>query len=1244
MKKYKIIILLLLLVLMLGFTSFAFATATISSVQVNDDNTELIITFSEAVSSSDAGQVALLKADLEFVISTANGSAAAITTWGTNTFTHEFPWTTVTADLVIAGSVMGVEEVEIDVVAASVYDTDDHSALVADGANEKNDYLNNRGKPLITSVVINLGNTQAVITFDKAVMANSDFWTTGTPTALTKVGAQLAAALAGGTATLTTWGTVTFNHPAPYNVITVDLVTALVADGLEVLTVNATGDATIYGADGTNMLAADTQIDNLHRKGAITMYVNNLTPLEYETVDGENPGANTQIYAYTAAATEIWVNDDLHANYQANDIIEVISGDGDKAYAEIARFDSDDGRHIYLSAAFTGGASTPLVGDELNFIDMTDTVNDDGPIASQPFKYLSTALANILDVTPADDYEDYNDGDIIIVADGTYDSGPYTVPHACTIKKAEATDKADYSNFSPVIKTTTTNNDIFDVVADIEVYFKGLTIMCNGTGKGIDIATWTAADATPGEGIITYRCYFYNAGALKAISGAGTDGTHKLPVTATLCWWNSQANGNEFTVAGAEALVDNTTNVNRTIGSIIGSHDAASGGEGPTCGEFESGDQGTEATFTMSDGVNSYDIKITPSAFPRTDDGSEQLITVDRWNICPPGREIYTPPYDAYYYDNAYFEITLGNATPWPDRKWEADAKVILATGMTNSHFADVQLMRYENNGYSFSGWVAVPGATLIDGAGGSDYLNFRINRDGLYCFVKPNDPTNNFGIYVGATTSGLGGAAEQPEYLLLPNADATWSWPLADNTYDPYDWDISVYESEVTFHISPTEAQKLSQMDMLVKWDGDVLQFQEFTWGTIFTAGNSQRYNDILGTNDGIRVSASINGFAAADNVESPAASEVDFFTLKFKYHKPEYTAIYVDYVDIRKFGSVDNTIDKRFSVPHDAAYINRLGDIRNTWDQTKGDGLVNSTDLALWTLSYWAGVSGSQISTTDYYKYKYDIGPTTNDWVDGWPIQDTKIEFEDLIIFGINYGFTTNGGMMVRNNPSIAPSIVFGDEVTTRSNIEIPVIVEGPVSDFRAGSFKIEYNHNILEFNGARKGSILTDIETTFMKSKEINGQIWCDFAVLGGDNEAINNPGELVILEFEKINEGDEYGLYFDDMKLRNSSNKDMFGNQDPEEPDIDIPSSYNLSNNFPNPFIGTTNIKYQIPKACNVNLCVFNIRGQKVATIVDDYKEVGYYTTDFNAHNLTNGIYFYRIQAGDFLKINKMLIIR
>ncbi len=89
---------------------------------------------------------------------------------------------------------------------------------------------------------------------------------------------------------------------------------------------------------------------------------------------------------------------------------------------------------------------------------------------------------------------------------------------------------------------------------------------------------------------------------------------------------------------------------------------------------------------------------------------------------------------------------------------------------------------------------------------------------------------------------------------------------------------------------------------------------------------------------------------------------------------------------------------------------------------------------------------------------------------------------------------------------------------------------------------------------------------------------------------------------------------------------------------------IPKDFSLSQNYPNPFNPETCIRFDLPVACQVRLEIINSLGERIAMPVDQYKQAGSYTVSFNAADLPSGIYFYRLNAGSFSQVQKMMLLR
>ncbi len=88
----------------------------------------------------------------------------------------------------------------------------------------------------------------------------------------------------------------------------------------------------------------------------------------------------------------------------------------------------------------------------------------------------------------------------------------------------------------------------------------------------------------------------------------------------------------------------------------------------------------------------------------------------------------------------------------------------------------------------------------------------------------------------------------------------------------------------------------------------------------------------------------------------------------------------------------------------------------------------------------------------------------------------------------------------------------------------------------------------------------------------------------------------------------------------------------------------PTSYKLNQNYPNPFNPTTTISFELPKKSYVNLEVFNIVGERVATLVNERRSAGQSSLTFNASGISSGVYFYKMTADNFITIKKLVLIK
>jgi len=95
---------------------------------------------------------------------------------------------------------------------------------------------------------------------------------------------------------------------------------------------------------------------------------------------------------------------------------------------------------------------------------------------------------------------------------------------------------------------------------------------------------------------------------------------------------------------------------------------------------------------------------------------------------------------------------------------------------------------------------------------------------------------------------------------------------------------------------------------------------------------------------------------------------------------------------------------------------------------------------------------------------------------------------------------------------------------------------------------------------------------------------------------------------------------------------------------DRPEVVLPTMTELYSNYPNPFNATTQFTYSLAEAGNVKLTIHNLRGQLVETVVDGHQEAGEHQIIWDASDYSSGVYFYKLQAGDFVSTKKMNLLK
>lgn len=319
----------------------------------------------------------------------------------------------------------------------------------------------------------------------------------------------------------------------------------------------------------------------------------------------------------------------------------------------------------------------------------------------------------------------------------------------------------------------------------------------------------------------------------------------------------------------------------------------------------------------------------------------------------------------------------------------------------------------------------------------------------------------------------------------------------------------------------------------------------------------------------------------------------------------------------------------------------------------------------FSAWVYNGDANADGN-ISLSDPIRianYIFSNGPQPKPMEAGDCNCDTKISLSDVIYLAkyILQGgpppcsakpSSGTGGQLAKLNPlsPISGSAQVG-LVSPQSSydefVEIPIFAKFDV-DLAGAQFEIEYEPEKLELLEPSLTPRSKGMELLSSTKDKIQKIGVLDFKV---ENYIRAGEGNIVILKIK--------GKDWENLKIKEAILVDRDANEIPveiitlakgeEEKSQALPKSFSLSQNYPNPFNPLTTIEYALPQDCQVKITIYNILGQKVKTLVDDYQTAGYKSVlwdgkDSQGNEIASGIYFYRIRSANFADVKKMVVTK
>ena len=261
---------------------------------------------------------------------------------------------------------------------------------------------------------------------------------------------------------------------------------------------------------------------------------------------------------------------------------------------------------------------------------------------------------------------------------------------------------------------------------------------------------------------------------------------------------------------------------------------------------------------------------------------------------------------------------------------------------------------------------------------------------------------------------------------------------------------------------------------------------------------------------------------------------------------------------------------------------------------------------------------------------KYTYNTSSATDDAVSLFVNPDLSgTEPTPLITTstGNDFPFAIKSFNIRQGSASTAPIVIMDGVRVGRQWLDAILPVE--LTSFTAAASSNAVN---------LKWSTATEIKNNgFGVERSTNNSNWVTLGFVSGNG----NSNSVKNYSYTD-NSVSKSGKYY--YRLKQVDNDGSYKYTNSTEVNFVAPSVFALNQNYPNPFNPSTIIAYSVPTGSNVKLTVYNAIGQAVSVLENGFKEAGVYNVTFNASNLPSGLYFYKLEAGQFSQTRKMMLVK
>jgi hypothetical protein len=321
-------------------------------------------------------------------------------------------------------------------------------------------------------------------------------------------------------------------------------------------------------------------------------------------------------------------------------------------------------------------------------------------------------------------------------------------------------------------------------------------------------------------------------------------------------------------------------------------------------------------------------------------------------------------------------------------------------------------------------------------------------------------------------------------------------------------------------------------------------------------------------------------------------------------------------------------------------------LGDVTNGYVHGLGDNLVHDEDFSELGAHY--GITLAPVG--DPYDY-LDVGPTTTHYVDGRPTTDKKVDFEDLVIFAIDYSMVSGpagpAAMARAHGSSLTPAtsdvlvIQTPDQATLGQTVTVPISFQG-TGQVQAVSIGLSWDAAVVTPVSQAAGDLLLDLHGLALSAKP--GTL--DVAALG--KQGLVGTGALATVNFNVIANGDPK-IRIETVDARDARNRALAVNATRELLAPALPKVTTLQWAAPNPFRQTVALAVSLAEPGPMELSIYSVDGRRVRTLATGLHEAGNFRfvwdgRDEAGNGMHAGVFYARFIAGHVKATRTMVYLR